>query len=389
LIIFGIIAIIAGLAILFDYRNENHPHIPKPEKSPPATAAKKTSDDRSRKGVEVMGIVQGNVIVAEKLTPETVTDNTEERTAGRYEIESLFVPVEGDIYHRVHHLSERGWADLDYVLMQLSRLPGDAANLLEVLNNPDTSASDVATVCERNVGLTVRILKLVNSPFYGLNSEVDDIKRAVAVLGFNEIRQIVITSSIFMADAFADDPISVEDLWRHSLATARISSWIADRSKIEIRKSFCGTAAMLHDVGKLVLQRWRPAGFQRALDLSKEKQTGLMYEELQTLGLTHALAGILLIHCWHLPESLGWVVKGCHLPVVSPEMPESAVVHFAGQVARYMAIGFDGEKCDERIPDDIREILGIDPETIPEVVSQGFEDFVSNTLDDLKVLINA
>jgi hypothetical protein len=112
-----------------------------------------------------------------------------------------------------------------------------------------------------------------------------------------------------------------------------------------------------------------------------------MHEEVKELGLSHALAGVLLLNRWHLPVTLSWVVKGCHLPVTSDDMPEPAMVYLAGQVARHMGIGIDGERSEDYIPDEVREILGVEQETVSDLVSEGFEDFVKSTLSDIKVKI--
>jgi putative nucleotidyltransferase with HDIG domain len=286
---------------------------------------------------------------------------------------------EEGIYHHAGRISRQGWDDLDFVLVSLSNLPADARCLLQVLNDERSSASHVADICEMSVGLTARILKVVNSPFYGLKSRVDTVKNAVALLGYNEIRQIIITSSLFES-AKNTGAIDIEGLWNHSIAVGHIACTLADKSAIEIKTDLAGTGSVLHDVGKLVIQRWRPEGFRKAVQLSKEKGTSLLSEELAVLGITHPLAGAMLLERWHLPSTLIKVVKGCHLPVVSADVPEAAVVYVAGQIARLMSIGLDGEQLDERIPDDIRELLGIEAVTVPEMVNWDFEEFTKGTL---------
>jgi HD-like signal output (HDOD) protein len=299
-------------------------------------------------------------------------------TATNQSVQHFPLQEEG-IYHHAGRISSQGWDDLDFTLVSLSNLPTDAHCLLQVLNDQRSSASQIADVCEKSVGLTARILKVVNSPFYGLRERVDTIQLAVAILGFNEIRQIIITSSMFES-AKNSGAIDIEGLWNHSIAVGHISCTLADQSRITIKNDLAGTGSVLHDVGKLVLMRWRPEGFRKAVQLSKEKGSSLLCEELAVLGITHPLAGALLLERWHLPATLIKVVKGCHLPVVSAEVPESAVVYLAGQIARLMSIGSDGEQLDERIPDDIRELLGIEAVTIPDLVNRDFEEFTKGTL---------
>ena len=313
----------------------------------------------------------------EEIEEEAVEDDP-------YGFRDFFLPDEAGIYHQADHITERGWADLDYTLVTLSRLPAEVTELLDVLGSPDSSAADVSNICERSVGLTARILKLVNSPFYGLNAPVDDVRQAVTLLGFDEIRQIILTTSLFNNRMSHEGLIDIDELWTHSLATSRITTWLTDRLDVQLRKGLAGTGAMLHDVGKVVLQMWRPEGFRKALERSREKGTSLMVEELRELGITHALAGVLLLGRWNLPITLSWLVKGCHLPVISNNMPEAALIYLSGQIARHMAMGSDGESGEERSQDDLREFLGISEETVTELVSVGFEEYVKDALKDVR-----
>ncbi len=390
--LFGIILVVAAISVAFYYWSESRPLAPRRKESPVGRKTSKQPEERpdtprpSPRKTEAASI-PGHEISPEE--PELKKEAIGSREPGKPEVslKSYFVDADLGIFHQADRLSERGWSDLEYTLVSLSRLPTDVAELLNVLNDPDSSAGSVGAVCERNVGLTARILKLVNSPFYGLRSPVDDIQQAVALLGFEEIRQIVLTTSIFSSGNETSGPLSIEELWKHSLAVARITSWIADRSKVRIRKGLAGTSAMLHDVGKVVLQSWRPQGFREVIEIAGRNHTALMTEERDELGVTHALAGILLLHNWHLPVSLSWIVRGCHLPVVNADMPESAVVHLAGNIARYMAMGSDGEPAEEFIQQDIRDLLGIKAETVSELVSEGFEEYVEGVLSDIRATI--
>ncbi|MCK4720143.1 HDOD domain-containing protein, partial [bacterium] len=186
---------------------------------------------------------------------------------------------------------------------------------------------------------------------------------------------------------YSDGPIVIDELWKHSLATAGITTWLNDIMRIKGRKGLAGTGAMLHDVGKLVLQKWRPEAFRRAVIRARENKTSLMREELSELGVTHALAGTFLLNYWHLPLTLQWLVKGCHLPEVNSELPETALVYLSNQIARRMDMGLDAEEVTE-IPDDIRKLLGFKAETIDELIGEGFEEYVTSALDGLKVTVS-
>ncbi|MCK4719565.1 HDOD domain-containing protein, partial [bacterium] len=119
------------------------------------------------------------------------------RDISRDGLRSMFLLEDEGIYHNSAIITDRGWSDLEFTMMELSRLHSDAAGLLDALDNPDSTRGDINTLCDRSVGLAARVLKLVNSPFYGVNKNIDDIQLAVALLGYNEIRHVVLVSSLF------------------------------------------------------------------------------------------------------------------------------------------------------------------------------------------------
>lgn len=355
----------------------------------------KLSDKESRriadrKPVEFVKISTPEISVPKETEKVSKVEKVTEKTGALavegpadQDFRSLLLDEDKGIYHDSDLITKQGWADLEFTVLELSRLPSGAAGLLEALNSADTTAKDIAALCARSVGLTARVLKLVNSPFYGIRSKIDNIQHAVTYLGFDEIRQVILTTSLFNIADSKDSPIKVDELFKHSLATARITTWLNDRVKVKGRKSLAGTGAMLHDIGKLVLQNWRPEGFRKAVIKSKEKGTSLLEEEIIELGLTHALAGIMLMNIWRLPITLQWLVKGCHRPEINPDMPETALVYLSGQIARCLGMGLDAEDAIE-IPEEIRNLLGFQAESLDELIGEGFEDYVGEVLNGLQ-----
>jgi len=343
---------------------------------------------RARSSTSKSGAVPDGIGVA-PLPPGGSAERLDSGHQAPHSLESLFLPEEDGIYHSLDHLNQRRRTDLDYTLIDICRLPIQIAELLDLLNNSDSSPAHVARVSSRLPGLDAMVLRTVNSPYYSLDSRVDDLPSAVAALGFNEVHQIVLTSCLFLNHCSLQGPVDIKDLYRHSLASARLTGWIAEIASVPLRLDLAGTGAMLHDIGKIVLQRWRPAAFQRAVQASRENHSSLMAEELKELGVTHALAGAMLLSYLRLPVTLSWVVKGSHLPVVSSDMPESALVYVAEHLTRFLAVGSDAERADERIPDDVRFLLGLEPHTIPELVNDRFRDYVRSALPDLKVRVKS
>lgn len=372
IILLGIVILIAAIGSLFYYQAVTRPPSKKRPKSQGDFAKPVTTSS-----------FQVEIKTNNRAVTTTTGKNPQESASVDFLFHPLLTPQEDGIYHHAAKLTEAGWEDLEFVLMSLSHLPSDVMELLKLLNNSKSSAASITKICQRNVGLTARILKIVNSPFYGLRVRVDDIHHAVTLLGFDEIRQIILTTSLFQNEKTGPGLIQIEDLWNHSIATARITSIFAEKSKIEIRKSLAGTCALLHDIGKLVLQRWRQESFKRALLASKEKSEPLMAIELRELGITHSLAAVLLLERWRLSPALLSTVKGCQLPVVSSDLPEAALVYLSGQAIRYMGIGDDGEAFEDEIPKDISQLLGIEAYSVSELITDEFKEFINDALLEL------
>lgn len=301
------------------------------------------------------------------------------------DVRESFTPEEEGIYHKVKLISESGWEDLERSLVEPACLPAHLSKLLDVLNDPFSSAGQVAEICERDVGLATRVLKVINSPFYGLARSVDDLRLAVSLLGFDEIRMLLLVGNLFGQRRPAQGPISIADLWTHSLASSRISTWLAWRCGVMVRERLAGTAAILHDVGKIVLQIWRPERLKRVIDEAQEQGRPLVSIECDELGLTHALAGDLLLERLKFPRRIVSIVKGCHLPVCDPELPEAAIVYLASQIARILDIGDDGEAVREEISDELRDFLTIEVSTVSELLGEEFEEFVRSALADVRL----
>ncbi len=297
-------------------------------------------------------------------------------------LETKFEAGEYGIYHKADSIPDSAWQDLNQVLGALTCLPVEVDELLAVLNSSESSANQVARICEKSVSLTAMVLKLVNSPFYGIGREVDNITEAVALLGFNEIRITILTMSLFKKVTCINPLFDIKDLFKQSVAAANITKWLSKRVKPDIKPGLLGTGAMLSGIGKILLVRWRHDRFIDAIGYSIENQVPLIEAELEVLGVSHALAGFLLLERWQMPDHLSKMVRGSNLPELDPEMPEMAVAFLAAQIARQHLKRRDGELQEDTIQDDLREFLGIEAGTITELMSDGFDEFAEEFLKE-------
>ncbi len=229
----------------------------------------------------------------------------------------------------------------------LPTLPSVVARVNELVENPSSSAADINQAIRQDLALSARILKLVNSSFYGFPRRISSIAHAVVILGFNTVRNVVL--SAFVLDSFAsrDLPFGHKTFWIHSLGVGVTASILASRRGIsEGEDAFI--AGLLHDVGKVVLHQYARADFAEVLKVAGEKDC-LMYEaEQEVLGTTHAEVGAMLLEAWHLPERLVKAVGLHHAPADADEHRDLvAAVHLADILTRSLLVGNGG---DSRIP---------------------------------------
>ena len=219
-------------------------------------------------------------------------------------------------------------------LRDLPSLPRTYEALTEGLADPDTSLQKLAKIVEQDVGVSAKILQLVNSAFFGIAHSVTNIEHAVVYLGINTIRSLVLSLEIFrvFAPEAAVPGFHLESLHMH----ARLSSYIAARLPVPKHLTEITMAAgMLHDVGKLVLAWKFPDHFRRLLAQAAEERLPLHKVEEREHGFSHAEIGGYLLGLWGLPYILVEAVALHHGPNRVPHAYFDAVsaVHVANLLA--------------------------------------------------------
>jgi len=234
-------------------------------------------------------------------------------------------------------------------VQSIPSLPTCVSKLVEATQDKDTSAADVATILEQDVGLAAKVLRLANSPIYGLRSQVASIANAVAVLGFNAVREIAFTASLVRMFDSGKSP-SPMAFWRHSLCCALSSRVLARRLHRE-----CGddifTSALFHDIGKFVIQHSVPHSYERVATLCARGDASFREAETQVLGTDHTYIGEGICTQWQLPPSIVACARYHHSPqeptgADAPVVQAVAIVHLGNWLA-HQIIGDDWQEGSE------------------------------------------
>ncbi len=222
----------------------------------------------------------------------------------------------------------------------------DALNKL--LLNPRTSAKEVARVIASDPPVAAKVLKVVNSPFYGFPNRITTITHAIVILGFNTVKSIVLSSSIF--DLFKkDSPDGFDRLgyWKHSIGCGAASRVIGRIVGIQQTEELF-IAGLFHDMGKLVLEQYAKDDFARIRGIVESEKCLVYKAEERVLGVTHAEIGGWLFEKWNLAKGLIETTKFHHNPALANvNQKGTAIVHLADVVIRALRFGSGG---DSKIP---------------------------------------
>lgn len=191
-------------------------------------------------------------------------------------------------------------------IKSLPSLPSIYQDLMQEMQGPQASLKKASRIVAKDLGMVTKILQLVNSAFFGLRTHVSDPEQAVALLGFDTIKSLVLSSQVFAQFDQARLPaFSLEELWRHAMQTATCARHIAKdagASQAVIDEAF--TAGLLHDVGVLVLVANKPDEYARVLDMMQAKQMPDWAAEREIFGADHAHVGAYLLGIWGLGDGI-------------------------------------------------------------------------------------
>jgi len=254
-------------------------------------------------------------------------------------------------------------------------MPATSAKLLKLLKNPESSAAQIEEILKYDPGLTANILKLTNSAYFGIPSKVSSVKQAVVLLGWKRLLQLVMTMCVssVMKKPLPGYGLPQGELWRHSVAVSVAAELVVKALKIPGADEVF-TAALLHDIGKLILGEFVQDDIHRIEEMVAK---GIAFEvaEFIVLGTDHAQIGARVLEKWSFPADLVNAVSWHH----DPETCEnycilSDIVHVANILGLMSGYGNGTKGNNLQASNPVLERLGFKPsdlETLAEETQQG------------------
>jgi len=195
-------------------------------------------------------------------------------------------------------------------------LPALYHEIVEVLHSPNTSIKVVGEIISKDMGMTAKILQVINSAFFGLAQHISDPGQAAVFLGMDAIKGLVLATGVFSSfDRSSTGGLSIERIWSHSVTVGSFARKIAQEERCEqhvVDDSL--VAGMLHDVGRLLIAANLPEQYGETLSRAKAKSCPLWQAEREILGSTHGEIGAYLLGLWGLPDSIIEALAFHHYP---------------------------------------------------------------------------
>lgn len=270
--------------------------------------------------------------------------------------------------------------NLRYVVNRISNLPTlpvVITKLLQVVENPNSSAADVSRVISVDQALMTKVLKVVNSAFYGLPKKTSTLTQATVILGFNTIKNLALSATLF--DTFSPDDrngfFDRRRFWEHSIGCAVATKVIARYCHYDILEE-AFIAGLIHDIGKVVVDQFLHDDFIKIIERVKPGGKRMLEAEKEVLGVGHPEIGEWLAQKWNLPPHLVDAIVNHHNPgnaVVSPKLV--AMVHLADALVRWENIGFGGDYEPPNVVSDIWQQIKLSESVLEKLVSDVREEY--------------
>jgi len=229
-------------------------------------------------------------------------------------------------------------------IRDIPTLPQVVLKLNQMLRSPHSSTQEVAELLNADQALALKVLKLVNSPYYGFEGRVQNINRAIVILGFNKVRNLALSvSAPAMYRKVSSEVFDFSGFWHHSVAVAVMCETIADYTRSGEREDAL-IAGLLHDLGKFVLAVYFPDEFGEITRAMRAQNMASYEAEREVIGMDHGEIGGILSRQWNLPEKLSASIAWHNDPAQSGQHIElTALVHVSQFLTQALLVGNPGE----------------------------------------------
>ena len=267
--------------------------------------------------------------------------------------------------------------NIESFIAEIPSLPVSAGKVMEVCNNRNVIPADLNKVIELDPVLTGRLLKLINSAYYGLGTHVTSLIKAITMLGINTVKNLALSTAILgtLPKNKIINGLNMEGYWRHCLCVGVTSKMLAEKQGVDRKfHQEYFTAGLLHDIGKIPLNAVLPEDYMNTVASADREHKQLFNLENDMLGINHCDAGIMIANSWKLDSPVSDVIIKHHN--MKEYYGEFLHVLYNVAAADYFSIiydiGFAGNRYPEKPEDAVWDSLGINENSFESIKDNVF-----------------
>jgi HD-like signal output (HDOD) protein len=271
----------------------------------------------------------------------------------------------------VKHLSgEELKQNILATVQDLPPMPQTVFKAREIMADPKAGFDELAQLIESDQAIAAKVLKLANSSYYAMRGEISSIQRALVVLGNNTLGELITLGGVsgLLGNRLEGYGLDVGDLWKHSLAVAFGSRFIAEQVAPSLAND-AFTSGLLHDSGKLILDNYIIERWQDFEDFLADGQGSFLEAEKQVLALDHPEIASEVCGAWHIPLPLTQAIQYHHHPSQSQDNQLAYIVHIADATALMSGIGNGVDGTMYQIEQNALASFGLQEEMLGKVMS--------------------
>ncbi len=271
-------------------------------------------------------------------------------------------------------------------IARLKPIPQVVNKIMAIVEDPDSSVRELSEVVAYDSAATANLLKVANSAYYGCPGQFDSVHQAIVFLGMDEVVDLLLMSCSahnMKRGSQKGYGLQAGDLWRYSVASALLARDLAEKIQLE-DKHLVFTAALLKDIGKVVLEQHVAKSFDRIMMLLAREDLSFSAAEKAVIGIDHAELGALTAKVWQFSPKMVDIIANHHQPLQSTvAKQETAVVYMGDLLCMMMGIGVGSDGLAYRFHREIVEDLDITEKDIQEIIAgfgahiQKFEELVA------------
>lgn len=270
--------------------------------------------------------------------------------------------------------------DLKDIVRQIDQLepfPPVATQILALAEEPDSALSEIADLILNDPAITANLLKICNSAYFGLNRKVESVRDAIGFVGLDQIVQLVMLNSV--SQNLKKQPqgygLGEGELWRHAVSSAHVAKILAGKFGISQNKHLIYTAALLKDIGKLILGRFVAFSFEEINILVNSKGFSFNEAEKKVIGMNHEELGAMVGQKWRFSDKLIYIIRHHHLSNESArEDLETSLVYLADIICMMMGVCTGADGLSYRFYSDVLKRMDLTEKDLQAIIAETVEN---------------